>query len=100
MTDTDISEAPAEQSGAEKTNANLSWEDLANSFVEKVEAENEESTTEATKEYTESKVVVAGEDEDSEDVLLKSSTEEEDSEDVQEETESKPKGLNKALKPR
>lgn len=102
MTDTEISEAPAQESGAENMNANLSLEDLASSFVEKVEAENEESTTEATEEHTESKVVVAEADEDSEDVLLKSSTEEEDSEDVEEETEeeieSKPKGLNKALK--
>ena len=100
MTDTENSEAPADQSGAENTNANLSLEDLANSFVEKVEAENEESTTEATTEYTESEVVVAEEDQDSKDVLLKSSKEEEDSEDVKEETEFKPKGLNKALKPR
>jgi hypothetical protein len=104
MTDTKISEAPAaeEASGADdNTNANLSIEDLAVSFVEKVESETEdESTTEAAEDVTESEVVEAEEDED-EEIVLSQSSEEEDSDDEEEDDEpieSQPKGIQKALK--
>ena len=104
MTDNDTSEAPAaeEASGADdNTNANLSIEDLAGSFVEKVEAEAEDdSTTEATEDVTESEVVDAIEEEDEETVLSESS-EEEDSDDEEEDDEpeeNQPRGLQKALK--
>ncbi len=102
MTDTEISEAPAEESGADdNTNANLSIEDLAGSFVEKVESEAEdESTTEATDDLTESEVVEAGEDED-EEIVLSQSSEEEDSDEEEEDDEpeeSQPKSVQKLLK--
>jgi len=64
---TETSEASAEQSGADTTiNANLSVDDLAASFVEKVEAQTEEpqSTTEATEDVTETEVVDAEEDQE------------------------------------
>lgn len=101
---TETSEASAEQSGADTTiNANLSVDDLAASFVEKVEAQTEEpqSTTEATEDVTESEVVDAEEDQEGT-VLSQSQSDDEDSDEVSlEETESdeaQPKGLTKALK--
>jgi hypothetical protein len=102
MTDTEISEAPAQESGADdNTNANLSIEDLAGSFVEKVESEAEdESTTEATEDVTESEVAEAGEDED-EEIVLSQSSEEEDSDDEEEDDEpeeNQPKSVQKLLK--
>lgn len=100
---TETSEASAEQSGADTTiNANLSVDDLAASFVEKVEAQTEEpqSTTEATEDVTETEVVDA--EEDQEGTVLSQQSDDEDSEEVSdEETESdeaQPKGLTKALK--
>lgn len=101
---TETSEASAEQSGADTTiNANLSVDDLAASFVEKVEAQTEEpqSTTEATEDVTETEVVDAEEDQEGT-VLSQSQSDDEDSDEVSlEETESdeaQPKGLTKALK--
>jgi len=101
---TETSEASAEQSGADTTiNANLSVDDLAASFVEKVEAQTEEpqSTTEATEDVTETEVVDAEEDQEGT-VLSQSQSDDDDSEEVSlEETESdeaQPKGLTKALK--
>ena len=100
---TETSEASAEQSGADTTiNANLSVDDLAASFVEKVEAQTEEpqSTTEATEDVTETEVVDA--EEDQEGTVLSQQSDDDDSEEVSlEETESdeaQPKGLTKALK--
>lgn len=97
-TTTETSEASAEQSDADNTNANLSIQDLAQSFVEKVEAEAEDnSTTEATDDVTESEVVDAAEEEDGE--VLSQSDEEESVEDDNESSEvAQPKGLQKALK--
>lgn len=101
MTDTENSQAPA-QEGVDNTDANLSVEDFASSFVEKVEAEAEDTSTEATEDVTESEVVDADESEDSNDVLLQSSDEEEDSDDLDQDESidesSQPKGLQKALK--
>jgi hypothetical protein len=102
MTDTENSEAPAQESGADdNTNANLSIEDLAVSFVEKVESETEdESTTEATEDVTESEVAEAEEDED-EEIVLSQSSEEEDSDDEDEDDEAEehqPKSVQKLLK--
>ena len=101
---TETSEASAEQSGADTTiNANLSVDDLAASFVEKVEAQTEEpqSTTEATEDVTETEVVDAEEDQEGT-VLSQSQSDDDDSEEVSlEETESdeaQPKGITKALK--
>ena len=69
---TENSEAPAETSGAEENaSATLSIEDLASSFVEKVESQTEESDPEAA-EVTETEAVEAEEDEESE-VLSQSS---------------------------
>ena len=93
MSEQDLSEAPAEESGAEETNnANLSIEELASSFVEKVESEAEESEPEAPEEEAE-----AGEDEESD--VLSQSIEEDSEEEPEEETEEddQPKGLKRAL---
>ena len=94
------SEASAEQSGADTTiNANLSVDDLAASFVEKVEAQTEEpqSTTEATEDVTETEVVDAEEDQEGT-VLSQSQSDDEDSDEEAEIDEAQPKGLTKALK--
>ena len=94
---TENSEAPAETSGAEENaSATLSIEDLASSFVEKVESQTEESDPEAA-EVTETEAVEAGEDEESE-VLSQSSEEDSDEELEEESDENQPKGLSKALK--
>ena len=63
---------------ADNTNAdtNLSMEDLASSFMEKVENESNESSTEATDSTTETEVVDAEEEES--EVLSQSNTETED----------------------
>jgi hypothetical protein len=93
---TETSEASAEQSDAEiNTNANLSVEDLAASFVEKVEAEAEEpeSTTEATEEVTESEV--AETEEDQEGTVLSQSDDEDSDEEAE---EDQPKSVQKLLK--
>jgi len=101
MSETDqTSEAPAveETSGAEENpNANLSIEDFASSFMEKVEAEAKESETEAT-EDTESEEADA--DEEQEGDVLSQSIEEDDSDeepDEESEGEDQPKGLKRAL---
>ena len=97
---TETSEASAEQSGADTTiNANLSVDDLAASFVEKVEAQTEEpqSTTEATEDVTETEVVDAEEDQEGT-VLSQSQSDDEDSDEEAEIDEAQPKGLTKALK--
>jgi len=96
---TETSEASAEQSGADTTiNANLSVDDLAASFVEKVEAQTEEpqSTTEATEDVTETEVVDA--EEDQEGTVLSQQSDEDDSYEETESDEAQPKGLTKALK--
>ena len=93
MSEQDLSEAPAEESGAEETNnANLSIEELASSFVEKVESEAEESEPEAPEEEAE-----AGEDEESD--VLSQSIEEDSEEEPEDESEEddQPKGLKRAL---
>ena len=97
---TETSEASAEQSGADTTiNANLSVDDLAASFVEKVEAQTEEpqSTTEATEDVTETEVVDAEEDQEGT-VLSQSQSDDDDSDEEAESDEAQPKGLTKALK--
>ena len=98
----ETSEASAEQSDADNTNAILSVNELAQSFVEKVEAEAEETPSpEATEESTDTEVADAEEDQEGEEVLLQSDEEEseEESEDESDEPdESQPKGLQKALK--
>jgi hypothetical protein len=93
---TETSEASAEPTDAENnTNANLSVEDLAASFVEKVEAETEgQSTTEATEDVTETTVVDAEEEQEGE--VLSQSDEEESEEES--DTSEQPKGIQKALK--
>ena len=69
-TTTENSEASAETTDADNTNAILSVNELAQSFVEKVEAESEETpSTEATEESTETEVVDAAEEAEGE-VLL------------------------------
>ena len=98
MENTQTDEAPVEETGAEEnTNANLTIEDLAKSFVEKVDDQPEDtSTTEATEDVTETEVVDAGEELESDD--LSQSNEDEDDSEENAEDSSKPKGLQKALK--
>jgi hypothetical protein len=96
---TETSEAPAETTGADNNaEANLSIESLASSFMEKVENEETETSTEVAEEAsTEAETVEAEEEEDGEDVLSQSSDDEED--DSEELTDDvTPKGLQKALK--
>ena len=98
-TENTTSEALAEtEAENNNTDTNLSIEDLASSFMEKVENESNESSTEATDVTTETEVVDASEEES--EVLSQSNTETEDeSEEESEETdEAQPKGLSKALK--
>ena len=53
--DTEITGDASTETEVTKTNANLSIEDLANSFVDQVESDNEDnSTTEAAEEPTDS----------------------------------------------
>ena len=95
---TENSEASAETTDAEtNSNANLSVQDLAASFVEKVEAQAEdpESTTEITEDVTESEVVDTEEDQEG---TVLSQSDNEDSDEEAEADESQPKGLTKALK--
>ncbi len=95
---TENSEASAETTDAEtNSNANLSVQDLAASFVEKVEAQAEdpESTTETTEDVTESEVVDTEEDQEG---TVLSQSDNEDSDEEAEADESQPKGLTKALK--
>jgi len=108
MAETVISEAPAESTGAENNQVRgpLSVEDLAASFVEQVETDQEAQVDEAKEENTETDHAEASTDQD-EDVLSQfSESEEEDGEDteeveeeVEEESESEPpKAVGKLLK--
>ena len=85
----------------ENTNANLSIEDLANSFVDQVESDNEDnSTTEAAEEPTDSEDADA-EVEESEVLSQQSSDDTDDESDEDESDDSfdeQPKGLKRALK--
>ena len=95
-------DASAKTEVDENTNANLSFEDLANSFVEQVESENEDnSTTEVSEEPTESEDAEA-EVEESEVLSQQSSDDDTDDESDEDESddssESQPKGLKRALK--
>ena len=80
---TETSEAPAETTGADNDNAeaNLSIESLASSFLEKVENEETESSTEVAEEAsTEADPVEAELENDGQDVLSQSDNDtEEDS---------------------
>jgi len=106
MADTVISEAPAEQSGAEtQARGPMSMEDLAASFVDQVEQDQEATTDEAKAEVTESSEDAEAKVE--EDVLSQSiSEEEEDTEEEAEESEEEeetveeepPKAVGKLLK--
>ena len=100
MENTDItSEASAENEVDTNANTNLSLEDFASSFMEKVETNANESSTEATDDITETEVVDAEEEES--EVLSQSNTETEDEseeEETEESDEPQPKGLSKAIK--
>jgi len=97
-TENTTSEALAEtEAENNNTDTNLSIEDLATSFMEKVENESNESSTEATEDVTETEVVDASEEES--EVLSQSNTETEDESTEEEETEeAQPKGLSKAIR--
>jgi hypothetical protein len=97
-TENTTSEALAEtEAENNNTDTNLSIEDLASSFMEKVENESNESSTEATDVTTETEVVDASEEES--EVLSQSNTETEDESTEEEETEeAQPKGLSKAIR--
>ena len=85
---------------AENTNANLSMEDLAASlnFAENAESAPEEnSTTEATDDVTESEVVDAAEEQEG-DVLSQPDESEEEAEEINEDSSKEPKGLQKAIR--
>ena len=94
------SEAPAEQSGAENPNAILSVQDLASSFMEKVEEHTEEPTETDAVEETDATEAVESEEEQEGDVLLQSDAETEEGSDEESDDDdpTTPKGLQKALK--
>ena len=97
MENTQTDEAPVDTGAENNTNANLSIEDLAKSFVEKVDDQPEDtSTTEATEDVTETEVVDAEEELESDD-LSESNEDEDDSEEDADDI-NQPKGLQKALK--
>ena len=108
MAETVISEAPAESTGAEDNQARgpLSMEDLAASFVDQVEQDQEANTDEAKAEVTESSEDAEAEVE--EDVLSQSISEEEedteeeaeesDDEEDESESEEPPKAVGKLLR--
>ena len=84
MAETVISEAPAEQSGAENNQVRgpLSVEDLAASFVEQVETDQEaQQADEAKAEVTETPEEAEASADQDEDVLSQSVTEESEEED-------------------
>ena len=110
MAETVISEAPAQQSGAENNQVRgpLSVEDLAASFVEQVETDQEaQQADEAKAEVTETPEEAEA-SADQEDVLSQSVTEESEEEETEEDTEEEeveeeveeetPKALKKTLK--
>jgi len=81
---------------ADNTNANLSIESLASSFMEKVENEEAETLpTVAEEESTESETVDAEENEDGTEVLSQS---DEDQDTEEDSDNDQPKGLDRALK--
>jgi len=83
---------------ADNTNANLSIESLASSFMEKVENEEAETLpTVAEEESTESETVDAEENEDGNEVLLQSDDQETEDEDEDLDQSDQPKGLQRAL---
>ena len=108
MAETVISEAPAEQSGAEtQAQGPMSMEDLAASFVDQVEQDQEATTDEAKAEVTESSEDAEASVE--EDVLSQSISEEEEEDTEEEEAEESdeedetveeepPKAVGKLLK--
>jgi hypothetical protein len=108
MAETVISEAPAESTGAEtQAQGPMSMEDLAASFVDQVEQDQEATTDEAKAEVTESSEDAEASVE--EDVLSQSISEEEEDEDTEEEAEESdeedeseseepPKAVGKLLK--
>jgi len=108
MAETVISEAPAESTGAENNQVRgpLSVEDLAASFVEQVETDQEAQVDEAKEENTETDHAEASTDQDKDVLSQFSESEEEDGEDteeveeeVEEESESEPpKAVGKLLK--
>ena len=111
MAETVISEAPAEQSGAENNQVRgpLSVEDLAASFVEQVETDQEaQQADEAKAEVTETPEEAEASADQDEDVLSQSVTEESEEEETEEDTEEEeveeeveeetPKAVGKLLK--
>ncbi len=110
MAETVISEAPAEQSGAENNQVRgpLSVEDLAASFVEQVETDQEAQQADEAKAGVTETPEEAEASADQEDVLSQSVTEESEEEETEEDTEEEeveeeveeetPKALKKTLK--
>ena len=106
MAETVISEAPAEQSGAEDNQVRgpLSVEDLAASFVEQVETDQEAQQADEAKDKPPESFEEAEASADQEDVLSQSvnESEEESEEDTEEGEEAQPeapsKGMQKTLK--
>jgi len=110
MAETVISEAPAEQSGAENNQVRgpLSVEDLAASFVEQVETDQEaQQADEAKAEVTETPEEAEASADQDEDVLSQSVTEESEEEETEEDTEEEEveeeaevtsKGMKKTLR--
>ena len=110
MAETVISEAPAEQSGAENNQVRgpLSVEDLAARFVEQVETDQEAQQADEAKAGVTETPEEAEASADQEDVLSQSVTEESEEEETEEDTEEEeveeeveeetPKALKKTLK--
>ena len=103
MADTEISEAPAQESGAETVAQGITTlEQLMASFVDKVE---EVETQEESEASAESETQPADAETDQEDVLLQSTENEESDEEIEEEEEDEeveeaepPKAVGKLLK--
>ena len=101
-----ISETPAETSGVENDpNAVLSIEDLAQSFLDKVEDNQSEEPTSTDSDEGSDPDEVAAEEDPVAVLSQNQSNEEDDSEELEEESEEEessegdqPKGLKKALK--
>ena len=96
------SEAPAEQSGAENTNAILTIGDLTSSFMDKVEENQSDcKRTSPSCSSSDATEAVESEEEQEGEVLLQSDTEEdsdEESDDGETDDSQSPKGIQKALK--
>ena len=96
------SEAPA-TTGAENHNASLTINDLASSFMEKVEEQTQDQSTIDSTEESDQEVVDSAEDQDGNVLSHNDDDTEEDSDEESDETEEveeseEPKGLQKALK--